>query len=209
MIEDLKLDSERWEAERRQTAQRGQPTNGTPYRDANGIVRESNTPVVDYRTSTTHEARQYHGPTEESAAPRSAPAPQGYGQPAGASAQQQPHGYDTGYQPAAAYPSTAYGGQPASGYGPTPQAYGTDYLGGAYVAAANLANADYNPAQATPRGVPVGNQYPTAGAYGGAPTDPRYYAAAPGPSQVPPTQQYGQPTDPYYGRSTYNNSHSS
>ena len=64
MIADLKADSERWEAERRVTAQRGQPSNGTLLRDSNGIVRKSNTPVVDYRASTTHQSRQYYGPTK-------------------------------------------------------------------------------------------------------------------------------------------------
>lgn len=46
MIADLKADSERWEAERRQTVSRGQPAN------------------VGYRDSATHQTRQYYGPTE-------------------------------------------------------------------------------------------------------------------------------------------------
>jgi len=48
MIADLKADSERWEAERRGTA-------------------TSNTPIVDYRSSTTHQSRLHYGPTTEAA----------------------------------------------------------------------------------------------------------------------------------------------
>jgi hypothetical protein len=46
MIVDLKADSERWAAEQRATAARGAP-------------------VGDYRSSKTHQARQYYGPTTE------------------------------------------------------------------------------------------------------------------------------------------------
>jgi hypothetical protein len=48
MIADLKADSARWEAERRQTAGsgRGQPSN------------------IQYRESATHQSRAYYGPTE-------------------------------------------------------------------------------------------------------------------------------------------------
>lgn len=46
MITDLKADSERWEAERRETAARGGP-------------------VVDYRSSMTHQSRRNYGPVAE------------------------------------------------------------------------------------------------------------------------------------------------
>jgi uncharacterized phage-like protein YoqJ len=46
MIADLKADSERWEAERRAATARVAP-------------------VVDYRSSLTHQSRQYYGPTTE------------------------------------------------------------------------------------------------------------------------------------------------
>jgi hypothetical protein len=67
MIADLKADSERWEAERRETASRGQPANGISFRDSDGIVRKSNTPIVEYRASTTHQSRQYYGLPEAAA----------------------------------------------------------------------------------------------------------------------------------------------
>ena len=67
MIADLKADSERWEAERRATQSRGQPSNGISFRDSDGIVGKSNTPIVEYRASTTHQSRQYYGPTSEAA----------------------------------------------------------------------------------------------------------------------------------------------
>jgi hypothetical protein len=41
MDADLIPDSERWEAERRATASRGQPSNGISLRDSDGIVRKS------------------------------------------------------------------------------------------------------------------------------------------------------------------------
>lgn len=76
MIADLKADSERWEAERRATASRGQPSDGIPFRDSDGVVRKSNTPILKYRDSTTHQSRQYYGPTPEAASA----APLGYQQ---------------------------------------------------------------------------------------------------------------------------------
>ncbi|KAE9365102.1 hypothetical protein N431DRAFT_300477, partial [Stipitochalara longipes BDJ] len=51
MIADLKADSERWEAEQRAAASRGQPGN------------------IEYRDSTTHQSRQYYGPTEAVSTP--------------------------------------------------------------------------------------------------------------------------------------------
>jgi len=50
MIADLKADSERWEAERRQFAQRSQPSNGTYlFSRSDGIVQKSNRPIVEYQ----------------------------------------------------------------------------------------------------------------------------------------------------------------
>ncbi|KAI1392329.1 uncharacterized protein F4822DRAFT_441351 [Hypoxylon trugodes] len=67
MIEDLKADSARWDQERRQqSASRNNAAGGTiASRDSNGVyVRLSNSPIVQYRNSDTHQSRQYYGPTE-------------------------------------------------------------------------------------------------------------------------------------------------
>jgi hypothetical protein len=55
MDKDLDTDSERWEAERRATASRDQPSNGTSFQDSNDIVRKSNRPISDtpYGVSNT------------------------------------------------------------------------------------------------------------------------------------------------------------
>ncbi|KAI1140771.1 hypothetical protein F5Y05DRAFT_286286 [Hypoxylon sp. FL0543] len=67
MIEDLKADSARWDQERRQqSASRNNAAGGTiASRESNGVyVRVSNSPIVQYRNSDTHQSRQYYGPTE-------------------------------------------------------------------------------------------------------------------------------------------------
>ncbi|KAI1764934.1 hypothetical protein GGR53DRAFT_520008 [Hypoxylon sp. FL1150] len=67
MIEDLKADSARWDQERRQqSASRSNAAGGTiALRDSKGpYVRLSNSPLVQYRNSDTHQSRQYYGPTE-------------------------------------------------------------------------------------------------------------------------------------------------
>ncbi|ORY60631.1 uncharacterized protein BCR38DRAFT_43366 [Pseudomassariella vexata] len=67
MIEDLKADSARWDQERRQQTARN-PVGGTiAASDANGLfIKKSNSPIVQYRNSDTHQSRQYYGPTEGS-----------------------------------------------------------------------------------------------------------------------------------------------
>ncbi|RNJ60892.1 hypothetical protein D7B24_004980 [Verticillium nonalfalfae] len=70
MIDDLKADSARWEAERRQQASRNAPsTAGTlASKSAKGQPsRHSNSPILGYRDSATHNARQHFGPTTETA----------------------------------------------------------------------------------------------------------------------------------------------
>ncbi|KUJ09218.1 uncharacterized protein LY89DRAFT_280362 [Mollisia scopiformis] len=184
MIADLKADSARWEAERRQTASRGQPANGISLRDSNGIVRKSNTPTVGYRDSATHQTRQYYGPSE--AQPTT-----GYPSSGGSST---PLGdaYDNGSQ----FQQQNYA-QPASGYTqPTGYAVQDTYYAGA----------DYVADQPRSSRVPVTSSItvPRSNAYAPAPTyqqpDSRaaYYS---GPPPVNPTQQvYATPQDPYYGR---------
>jgi len=203
MIEDLKADSARWAAERSQTASasRGQP-NGISSRDSNGMIRQSNTPVVEYRSSQVHHSRQYYGPTSADAAPapQEYSAPQGY-QPAVVSPQQQGV-YDPGPQ----YQGNSYVSQPAPGYAPAPQGYVPQ--DGYYVAGANMAVDPQRSDRAIqPRTVPnsAGNV-----PYGHSntpnyqqPPDSRYYNQ-PGPSPVSSAQYAQQPSDPFYGRGAYN-----
>jgi hypothetical protein len=77
MVADIKADSERWEAERRATASRGQHSYGISSQDPGGIARKPNTPIVEYRASTTYKSRQYYRPSEAALAA----APLGYQQP--------------------------------------------------------------------------------------------------------------------------------
>jgi len=194
MIADLKADSERWEAERRQTAGRGQPSNGIPLRDSDGMVRKSNTPIVEYRASTTHQSRQYYGPTE--AAP-GIPS-QGYATPATPSSGSSNQGvYDQGN-----YASSSSYGQPVAGYGATPSGYSQQDNGNYYVAGANM-NVD------VPARAPAGGQVPRASTQYPSYSQPdsrstSYYPSQPQPPPSISSSQYPNPTDPYYGRGAYN-----
>jgi len=64
MVADLRADSERWEAERRRRLTE-LASSVTSFRDSDGNVSKPNTPITDYRDSTTHQSRQYYGSTEE------------------------------------------------------------------------------------------------------------------------------------------------
>jgi hypothetical protein len=87
MIADLKADSERWEAERRQTASRG-PAN------------------VGYRDSNTHQTRQYYGPSEAVQTSSGYPSSNSTGTPLGSV-------YDgTVYQQQYAQPASGYAQPP-------------------------------------------------------------------------------------------------
>lgn len=197
MIADLKADSERWDAERRQTASRGQPSNGTTQlRDSNGIVRKSNTPVVEYRASTTHQSRQYYGPTE------AAPGPTVGGYPSSATAGNQQGVYDNAPQYQQTY------AQPSPGYGAATQNYPQDNY---YVAGADMAV----DTRGIPRpAVPQAATTPRTGAVQYAPSNSTYQTGQPDSrtayysSQTPVSaaQQYTsqQPADPFYGRGAYN-----
>ncbi|CAG8948901.1 hypothetical protein HYFRA_00002026 [Hymenoscyphus fraxineus] len=181
MISDLKADSERWDAERRATRN---PSNGIPL-DANGMVRKSNTPVVEYRASTTHQSRQYYGPTETTPSSYQSQQPQPPPQDM----------YNSGYPSASAYnqPAPGYGG-PSQGYPSQPDHY---YVGG-----------NMGVAREPERGAPVsaaGQTVPRSSYPAQPPTSyaesrgnvPSYYPA-PQPSQTVP---YGvQQTEPYYPR---------
>jgi hypothetical protein len=194
MIADLKADSERWEAERRATASRGQPSNGISLRDSDGIVRKSNTPIVEYRASTTHQSRQYYGPTE--AAPA---AMQGY-QATPATPQQGVYDNGTQYQQQSSY------AQPVSGYPQTP-GYAVPQDNNYYIAGGEFSVDQRSRAQipVTQAGqAPRSNvQYSSAPTYQQDPRSSNYYPAQPGPV-ASSTQYPAQPTDPYYGRGAYN-----
>jgi hypothetical protein len=64
MIQDLKLDSQRWAAEKDRD-QRGHGSGGSPSfaRDTK-IPRQPDTSLVTYQDSRTHASRQHYGPTE-------------------------------------------------------------------------------------------------------------------------------------------------
>lgn len=171
MIADLKADSARWEAERRATASRGQPAN------------------VGYRDSTTHQSRQYYGPTEagQAEAPTYA-----------SSAAPGPAGYDNG---PSSY-SQNYGA-PAPTYGQPTYAMQTDNY---YVAGANLEPDQRSRGPVVPPGNVPRTNVNTIPYSGGTPTyqqpDNRptysYPQATPQVSsaQYPPSQQPS--TDSYY-----------
>jgi hypothetical protein len=107
MIEDLKADSARWDQERRQQTSRG-PVGGTiASRDPPGLfIPKSNSPVVQYRNSDTHQSRQYYGPTETPAA------------------QYQDNSRDV-YDSTPRYPGTGSAGYTGASGGYQAQSYGT------------------------------------------------------------------------------------
>lgn len=195
MIADLKADSDRWDAERRQTASRGQPSNGIPIRDADGFVRKSNTPVVEYRASTTHQSRQYYGPTE--AAPG---APVGYPSPAPSGGQQQGV-YDNGYQQAYNPPAQQYA-QPAQGYAADSGNY---YVAGADMAVdPRSARQPVQQAGSVPGAVPRQYTSSTPTAYQQPDHRSSNYYSSQTPVSSAPGGYAQQPADPFYGRGAYN-----
>ncbi|KAI0130559.1 hypothetical protein BJ170DRAFT_682007 [Xylariales sp. AK1849] len=111
MIEDLKADSSRWDAERRQQTGRN-PVGGTiASRNVNGVfMQKSNSPVVQYRNSDTHQSRQYYGPTEGAN-------PQDHARDSYDATPRYPGTGNAGYQGASGspYPAQSYGNQ--GGYG--------------------------------------------------------------------------------------------
>jgi len=180
MIADLKADSARWEQERRQTASRGQPQN------------------VEYRSSTTHQSRQYYGPTE-AGPPQTSGYPATGGYQAAATTAQGQGVYDSQqYQNSSGY------SQPAQTYPGVAQGYGSQDN---YYVGANL-NVDQQRSDrpggqsgAVPRTAVPSYTTPT---YQQA--DSRGYYVQPGASPVSAQQGYSQPSDPFYGRGAYNHS---
>jgi hypothetical protein len=193
MIADLKADSDRWETERRAATSRGLSQSGISKRDSDGNLRPSNDTIVDYRGSTTHQSRQYYGPTEAAPGPPSGPYPS-------QAAPVQAQVYDNGQNYSQGY------GQPAA-YG-APQGYGQQE--NYYVAGSDYRVAAEQPlprAPAPQSGAIPRTQYatnPTPGGYQQTDARSNYY---PTPvSSGAPVQGYNtqQPSDPFYGRGAYN-----
>lgn len=189
MIADLKADSQRWELEREQTASRGQASNGISLRDSDGIVRKSNVPIVGYISSSTHETRQYYGPTDRGHASSDYPSSGSAGTPLR-------NTYDAPvYQQQSQYAQPASSGYaPSSGY-PIQDNY--------YVAGANLERLEPERSARIPvssANVPRNTYAPNpAPTYQQAP-ESRYYSV---PTPVTQAQQV-YPQDPYnYGRGAY------
>jgi hypothetical protein len=203
MIADLKADSERWEQERRATQSRGQPSNGISFRDSDGIVRKSNTPIVEYRASTTHQSRQYYGPTSETAQP----APLGYQQPSSTSTGQV---YDSSAQ--GGYPQQSSYAQPPSTYQQS-QGYALQDSSNYYVAGADMVVDPRSPAARVPvttqSPIPRSNvQYATSSSTYANPQDNRnMYSSYQQPGVAVSSAQYSQPQEAYYSssRGAYNN----
>ncbi|KAH7020240.1 hypothetical protein EDB80DRAFT_561839 [Ilyonectria destructans] len=121
MIEDLKADSARWDSERR--AQTSRNTTGGIHasRNASGVParHSSNSPVVQYWDSETHQSRQHNGPTD-------------------ASYQQDPYARDSGFD------GPRYPGANAPGYtGPA----GSEYQPQVYAAPSGVYSSYLQPAQ--------------------------------------------------------------
>ena len=131
MIQDLRSDSQRWQAEK----DRGRG-GGTAYIGDNKVTRNPDaSAVASYQDSKTHESRQYHGPTSSEA--YAAPSKPVYASPQyGASdsphytttpTAQYPHAYQAPSH--AAHPAqprtdpTYYGQHPSYGATPAPAAY--------------------------------------------------------------------------------------
>jgi len=123
MIQDLKLDSQRWRAE----AGRGSPLLTSDSK----VARLSNTPLVAYKDSRTHESRQYYGPSQTTTTPVEYPQShdpprQSYQAPPSShysvsdnythapqpqsTYQSVPSGYPSQYHPPRTTPTTSYGG---------------------------------------------------------------------------------------------------
>ncbi|KAK2624857.1 hypothetical protein QTJ16_006050 [Diplocarpon rosae] len=190
MIADLKADSDRWEAERRATASRGQPSsNGISAPNPDGTARQSNAPIVGYRDSTTHQSRQYYGPTEQ--VPASNP-----GYPAAAIPGEQGV-YASGPQ----YQQQSYGQPAAGGYAQPSYAVQDNY----YVAGADLVADQRSRVPVAQPGVnvPRSNQYAPSPTHQQSDSRSYSYSGQPGPVVTQSMQPQGYPpqsSDPYYGR---------
>jgi hypothetical protein len=228
MIEDLKADSARWDSERRAQTSRNTSGGIIASRDATGLAARlsSNSPVVQYRYSETHQSRQHHGPTDNAYPDPYARDPAydgprypgtgapGYTGASGAYPSQQPQ---QGYAPAS---GGAYGGFQQPQQSPPPDAR--------YASPAQ-AGSMYPSGQDSPyiatgannhRAYPSGGDPYAANRIGSSAAgaqQPIYATSAPPQSGYPassfptaysgqvPQQStpYAQPHDPFYGRGAY------
>ncbi|RDW60708.1 hypothetical protein BP6252_12091 [Coleophoma cylindrospora] len=197
MITDIKADSERWDAERRQPTPVGGASKGISVRDSGG-VRKSSRPIVEYQVSTTHQSRLYYGPTPDAYLQPSSSqvydyVPQhhspGYGQP------QQYATPTMGYAPAAGYSGSAGYAQTRI---PNIPAQPENY----YIVGAGLEVDRRSVEPLPPRNPPpTTGQYPSStSTYQQQPeTHTTYYSQS---VQEAPLYQTpaGEPPDPFYGR---------
>ncbi|KAH7309084.1 hypothetical protein B0I35DRAFT_359877 [Stachybotrys elegans] len=231
MIEDLKADSARWDSERRAQTSRNAPGGINTSRDATGVPARhtSNSPLVQYRYSETHQSRQHHGPTDN--AYPSDP----YARDAGYDGPRYPGSGAPGYTGAmGSYPQAqqqqSYGSGSGSyaGYQQSHQSPPPDPRYAPPQAASMYQGSSDSPYLAAGTNMPVGYAAPNdpygasrtgssaAGAqqpvYATANPSQQAYPAQPsypyGSSQVPSSnsQAYAnvQPHDPFYGRGAYN-----
>jgi hypothetical protein len=220
MIEDLKADSARWDSERR--AQTSRNTSGGTIASRNVGVpprHSSNSPVVQYRYSETHQSRQHHGPTEGPYATDPYSRDSGFdGGP------RYPGTGAPGYTGAAGSYSQSYGGS-SSGFAGYTQAQQSPPPADARFSstpAAAVMNTPYQAGQSPyvdvgtnqrPRGYDAyANQAAAAAAAAqqqayatSAPSQPGYPATAAYQysGQAPPAGYTMQPQDPFYGRGAY------
>ena len=176
MVQDLRLDSQRWRAE----VQQGR---GSPHAHDKKMSKHPNNILVAYQDSRTHQSRQYYGPTGTAPTPASAPAPSSadYAQPQ----QQQQR---AAYPPQPTHPAYAaepsYTHQAPTGY-PQAQSYASPYDQG----------------QGQGRAAPT-YSYPPQGqgqdAYY-ASAQPRYTYPPQQQPAAPPRETYSAPQPRYYG----------
>ncbi|OAG02985.1 uncharacterized protein CC84DRAFT_939102 [Paraphaeosphaeria sporulosa] len=190
MIQDLRSDSQRWQAEK----DRGRG-GGTPHIGDKKVTRHPDASVVAYQDSTIHASRQYHGPTTSDS--YAAPSKPSYSTPTYGNSES-PH-YTT--TPTAPYGSHGYQAPPHSAHPAQPR---TDPQSAYYGQHASYAS---TPA---PQSYSY-SQPPVQDPYGRAPTQqyahatpsvvaaPGYYIASDG-RQYPLSQQPQQPQPPPAGR---------
>lgn len=180
MIQDLKLDSQRWQAERQPGETRG--GSHSPYIRETKVSRGPDASLVAYQDSRTHAARQHWGPSkpyDQSTADPYEHAPQ-------------PRVSTSSSRAAYSASSSSYGGSDAH-YTTTPTAQYAAHPG--YQTAPASAQPRTSPADPySAYQQPSGREYATQATYsyaGQATTDPY------GRQTAPPTGQYATPR--YFG----------
>jgi hypothetical protein len=204
MIDDLKADSARWDAERRAQTSRNTPGGSLASRDAPGMASRlsSNSPTVQYQMSQTHQSRQHYGPTEGPY--QSDP----YSRDAGYDGSRYPGTGAPGYTGASGQPygqqSQGYAPPSGGGYGyqqPPPSQSAQSYAGLSQNGSNFSPMDNQNPyvhtnANMPPRGYGGGDYNRMSSS--GAPQQPVYATAAPTqpayPSPSPYAGQVGTPS---------------